>query len=161
MSFFIRRPSYSTTVKRLFRAAARLNAPIRFDCAARSIFSPRIAEISRQANRYLIASCPTGVDCDIRNPMAARAVHIIVHGRVQGVGFRYFVRNTAVRFNICGNVQNCDDGTVEIVAEGNPRRLQEFIQELEKGPALSRVVRLDLHDMPAEGNYSNFHIEGW
>jgi acylphosphatase len=93
--------------------------------------------------------------------MTAKAAHIIVYGRVQGVGFRYFVRNTAVRFSLGGNVRNCDDGTVEIVVEGNARRLLDFIGEVEKGPALARVERLDVHDIPAEGNYSTFQIEGW
>ena len=93
--------------------------------------------------------------------MAAKAAHIIVHGRVQGVGFRYYVHNTATRFGLGGNVRNCDDGTVEIVVEGNARRLLDFIREVEKGPSLARVEWLDVHDIPAEGNYSTFHIEGW
>ncbi len=93
--------------------------------------------------------------------MASQAKHIIVHGRVQGVGFRFFVQHTAERLGLHGNVRNCDDGTVEIVVEGNPKRIVDFIGHVEKGPPLSRVSHMDIHDVPAEGNYSSFEIEGW
>ncbi len=93
--------------------------------------------------------------------MSSQAKHIIVHGRVQGVGFRYFVQHAGTRLGLTGNVCNCDDGTVEIIAEGNPKRLQDFIQEVRKGPSMARVLRVDVNDIPAEGNYSTFQIEGW
>ena len=80
---------------------------------------------------------------------------------VQGVGFRYFVQRVGTRLGLTGNVCNCDDGTVEIVAEGNPKRLLDFIQEVRKGPSMARVLRVDVNDIPAEGNYSTFQIEGW
>jgi len=93
--------------------------------------------------------------------MASQAKHIIVHGRVQGVGFRFFVQRMGSRLGVTGNVCNCEDGTVEIVAEGNPRRLTEFISEIRKGPPMAHVDRLDVVDIPAEGDYSTFQIEGW
>jgi acylphosphatase len=93
--------------------------------------------------------------------MALKAKHIVVHGRVQGVGFRYFVQNTASRLGLAGNVRNCEDGTVEILVEGDARSLSAFIKEVERGPALSRVTRTDVHEIPAGGHYSSFHIEGW
>lgn len=77
------------------------------------------------------------------------------------MGFRYFVQHAAERLGLYGNVRNCDDGTVEIVVEGNPKRIAEFIQLLEKGPPMARVIRLDIRDVPAESNYSTFQIEGW
>ncbi len=93
--------------------------------------------------------------------MASLAKHIVVHGRVQGVGFRYYVQHIGSRLGLTGNVRNCDDGTVEIIAEGNPKRLLDFIQEVRKGPPLARVQRVDVNDIPAEGNFSTFQIEGW
>lgn len=93
--------------------------------------------------------------------MASQAKHIVVHGRVQGVGFRYYVQRIGDRLGLAGNVRNCEDGTVEIFVEGNPRRIVDFIQEVQKGPSMSRVEWLDVNDIPAEGNYSTFHIEGW
>jgi acylphosphatase len=93
--------------------------------------------------------------------MALKARHIVVHGRVQGVGFRYFVQNAGSRLGLAGNVRNCEDGTVEIIAEGDGRGLATFIKEVEKGPALARVTRMEIQEMPAGGHYSSFHIEGW
>jgi acylphosphatase len=93
--------------------------------------------------------------------MAFQARHIIVHGRVQGVGFRYFVQNIGSRLGLEGNVRNCEDGSVEIVAEGDSRSLAVFIREVEKGPPMSRVTRMDVHDVPATRHYSSFQIEGW
>ena len=93
--------------------------------------------------------------------MASQAKHIIVHGRVQGVGFRFFVQHVAERLGLCGNVRNCEDGTVEIIVEGNPKRISEFVEQVGKGPPLARVSRLDVHDLHSEGNYSTFEIEGW
>ncbi len=93
--------------------------------------------------------------------MATQARHIIVHGRVQGVGFRFFVQHVAERLGLYGTVRNCEDGTVEIVVEGNPMRIADFVRHVEKGPSMARVIRLDIHEIPADGNYSTFEIEGW
>jgi acylphosphatase len=93
--------------------------------------------------------------------MALKARHILVHGRVQGVGYRYFVQNVASRLGIAGNVRNCEDGTVEIVVEGEARALAAFMKEVEKGPALARVTQMDVHEIPSGGNFSSFQIEGW
>ncbi len=93
--------------------------------------------------------------------MAACAKQIIVYGRVQGVGFRYFVQHVADRIGLCGNVRNCPDSTVEIVVEGDARKMADFIKEVEKGPSLSRVQRVEVVDIPATGSYSSFLIEGW
>ena len=93
--------------------------------------------------------------------MASQAKRIVVHGRVQGVGFRYFVQNAANRFGLVGDVRNCPDSTVEIVVEGNARKIAEFIDHVQKGPSLARVQRVDVTDIPVQGNYSYFTIEGW
>lgn len=93
--------------------------------------------------------------------MALKAKHIVVHGRVQGVGFRYFVQSVGSRLGLTGNVRNCPDDTVEIVAEGDGRTLAAFLKEVERGPALARVARMDVQDIPASGHYSTFQIEGW
>lgn len=93
--------------------------------------------------------------------MALQGKHIIVHGRVQGVGFRYFVQHVGSRLGLEGNVRNCEDGTVEIVAEGDGKSLMAFIKEVEQGPPMSRVTRVEVHDVPATRHYSSFLIEGW
>ena len=89
------------------------------------------------------------------------AKQITVHGRVQGVGFRYFVEHVGNRMGLRGNVRNCPDSTVEIVVEGDAGKVADFIRQVEKGPSLARVQRVDIVDIPAIGSYSSFSIEGW
>ncbi len=57
---------------------------------------------------------------------------VIFSGRVQGVGFRYTTRKTAARFAVTGFVKNLRDGTVELVAQGNPEIVSQFIAEIER-----------------------------
>jgi acylphosphatase len=93
--------------------------------------------------------------------MAARAKQIIVHGRVQGVGFRYFVQHTGNRLGLAGNVRNCPDSTVEIVVEGDAGKIADFLKQVGKGPPLARVQSVDVIDIPMQGAYGSFSIEGW
>ena len=86
---------------------------------------------------------------------------ITVRGRVQGVGFRYFVQNAATRLGLTGNVRNCPDSTVEIRAEGNARAIADLIEQVKQGPRLARVERVDAVDIPVEDTYGSFSIEGW
>jgi acylphosphatase len=93
--------------------------------------------------------------------MTVQAKHIIVHGRVQGVGFRYFVHHAGSRLGLTGNVRNCSDSTVEIVVEGPSGKMADFIKEVETGPGIARVDRVNVADIPVRGDYSTFSIEGW
>ncbi len=93
--------------------------------------------------------------------MATHAKQIIVYGRVQGVGFRYFVQHVGNRLGLTGNVRNCPDSTVEIVVEGGAKGIADFIKQVERGPSLARVQRVDVVDIPVQGTYGSFSIEGW
>ncbi len=93
--------------------------------------------------------------------MAVQAKQIVVHGRVQGVGFRYFVRNAGMRLGLVGDVRNLPDSTVEIHVEGGAGKIAEFIKLVERGPSLSRVQRIEVFDTAVRGEYSSFLIEGW
>ncbi len=93
--------------------------------------------------------------------MASQARRIIVHGMVQGVGFRYFVQRVGKRLGLTGDVSNLPDSTVEIVVEGAPGSLEEFIREVRKGPPAARVDRLEIREVAAGGRYPTFMIEGW
>lgn len=88
----------------------------------------------------------------------AKRIHAVVSGRVQGVGFRYFVQRTAIALGLTGRVRNLGDGRVEVYAEGDEETLQLFIQALEKGPALSHVRSVDVQWSPAIGQYSDFNV---
>jgi len=67
------------------------------------------------------------------------AKRYLVRGRVQGVGFRYFVRQCAMRIGITGYTRNRDDGCVEVYAIGNAEQLSELEGCLWKGPHLAEV----------------------
>ena len=66
--------------------------------------------------------------------MSERAIRLRVKGRVQGVGFRWFVRTTARRLGIAGWVRNLDDGTVELAARGSDRALSDLRSAVRRGP---------------------------
>ncbi len=71
------------------------------------------------------------------------AVHLVVRGSVQGVGFRYFTRKTAQRCGVGGWVRNCDDGGVEIAASGDDASLQSFLAIIQRGPPGSHIAALE------------------
>ena len=91
--------------------------------------------------------------------MAESAAHIIVHGRVQGVGFRFFVRDQESVFEVTGWVKNLYDGTVEIHAEGEKDVLKSFIERIRKGPMFGLVSELTVNWIEPTGKYSNFSIQ--
>jgi acylphosphatase len=93
--------------------------------------------------------------------MVKLARRIIVHGMVQGVGFRYYVQRVGMRKGITGDVRNLPDATVEIVAEGPPGQVEDFIKEVRRGPSMACVERLDIQDIAVTGRHLNFTIEGW
>lgn len=80
-----------------------------------------------------------------------------VYGRVQGVGYRYFARGQAEKLGLTGYVRNLPDGkTVEVVAEGERDKLEEFIRQLEAGPRLARVERVETAWSEYSGDFSGF-----
>jgi acylphosphatase len=85
-------------------------------------------------------------------------LHAIVSGRVQGVGFRFWVLEEAQRLGLKGWVRNLRDGGVELEAEGDEEQLQKLEQLLWKGPALARVTDVRVRYIDAEKNYPSFTI---
>jgi acylphosphatase len=76
---------------------------------------------------------------------------VIVHGRVQGVGFRYTVSRTARSRRVAGWVRNRPDGTVEAVFEGEPAAVESLVRLCSEGPRGAAVDELEQHDEPEEG----------
>ena len=87
----------------------------------------------------------------------ARA-EIRVTGRVQGVGYRDYARRTAVRAGVTGYTMNLGDGSVRVVAEGARALLEALIVELERGPRLARVERMEVDWTAARGEFTEFSI---
>jgi acylphosphatase len=86
------------------------------------------------------------------------ARHFIVHGRVQGVGFRYFACEAALREGLHGVAGNLPDGTVEVIAEGEAEAMERFERKLREGPRASRVDRVDTTEMEIGAYQSGFSI---
>lgn len=69
--------------------------------------------------------------------------HCHIKGRVQGVGFRYFVMNEAENRSLSGWVRNTDSGEVEAVFSGAKSSIESMLLALQQGPPLSRILRVD------------------
>ena len=82
----------------------------------------------------------------------------LVAGRVQGVGYRYFARDAALREGIAGTVQNLDDGRVEVVACGDAEAMTRFEIALRRGPAGARVQDVQVEPGPPGAGAPDFRI---
>lgn len=89
-------------------------------------------------------------------------LHFLIKGRVQGVGFRWFVHREASELALRGWVRNTEDGDVEVVVSGTSEDLAELRESLRRGPRGSRVDRvLEHHLDESEGReLQAFRIEG-
>ena len=88
----------------------------------------------------------------------ARA-HIVVHGKVQGIFFRDFTKKTADSLELKGWVKNTQASTVEIVAEGEKSQLRKLIIAVKKGPALSKVDKVDYEYSNYMGSFDGFYVK--
>jgi acylphosphatase len=87
-------------------------------------------------------------------------IHAVIHGRVQGVGYRAFVLHRAREHGVHGEVRNTADGGVEVVAEGDPERLEAFLIEVREGPMHARVEHVDVRQNEGASRYRRFAISG-
>lgn len=76
---------------------------------------------------------------------------VVVHGSVQGVGFRYAVLRAAESRDVPGWVQNRGDGTVEAIFEGDPEAVDALVRWCERGPRGAEVERVEVFDEEPEG----------
>jgi len=88
------------------------------------------------------------------------AKRYIVRGRVQGVGFRWFVEREAIAVGVSGWVRNNEDSTVELVAQGTVEQHTALRAKLAEGPRASRVDAVDETDVDVEVGRTQFRIEG-
>lgn len=84
--------------------------------------------------------------------------HIMVLGKVQGVGYRAFVQLHATKVGLKGWVRNCSDGTVEIEVEGNKDIIEAFLEQLREGPLFSQVESLQVDWREANRQTEGFKI---
>jgi len=91
---------------------------------------------------------------------AVEARRFIVRGRVQGVGFRWFVEREAHILGIAGWVRNNSDGSVEVLAQGSREQLAGLRSRLRQGPRAARVDDVEELDAKPAAGLGTFRIEG-
>ncbi len=79
-----------------------------------------------------------------------KRVHVVISGKVQGVGFRASTRRRAKNLELAGWVKNTEDGKVEAVFEGEDDNVDEMLEWCRKGPSIARVVNVDVEEEEPE-----------
>ena len=86
--------------------------------------------------------------------MSSQTLHLLIHGRVQGVWFRESMKQKAEQLGISGWVMNRADGSVEAVIQGNGQAVAAMLEWTHHGPPLAKVTRVEQHAV--SGEYSGF-----
>lgn len=87
-----------------------------------------------------------------------KTVHITIHGRVHGVGFRQLVKGNAVKLGVVGWVQNNEDRTLEAMFQGEDKAVDELVELCKIGPMLSDIKKVDVHVMEETFPYETFEV---
>jgi len=85
-------------------------------------------------------------------------VHVLIEGRVQGVGFRFFTKEQAQKLGLTGWVRNTFDGNVEAYAEGMKEDLEIWLTQLQKGPRSAFVTNIKKEWTTSQGKFRNFQV---
>lgn len=92
------------------------------------------------------------------NAPAQHRLQATVHGRVQGVSFRYYTRRRATDLGLAGHVCNAWDGSVEVVAEGQRAGLEELLSFLRVGPPAAVVTQVDARWVAPTNTFDRFEV---
>jgi len=87
-----------------------------------------------------------------------KSLHLIIEGRVQGVAFRFFTQKQAKKLNVTGYVKNLADGSVEIIAQGEPIALQSLVDWCHQGPTSARVSKVSVTAQLSTEIFADFEI---
>jgi len=82
-----------------------------------------------------------------------------IHGKVQGVGYRFFATRVARRLGLKGSIQNQRDGSVEAVVEGEKKAIDDWIEELKEGPRYAEVTKIDQETKDFTGRLADFDVK--
>jgi acylphosphatase len=88
-----------------------------------------------------------------------KTYNVLISGRVQGVGFRYFAVSVAEKHEVMGFVRNVPGGKVEIVCQGEEDELKSFMEEVKKGPSFSVITNTAVEEVPEYKKYNSFEIK--
>ncbi|HEY2090828.1 MAG TPA: acylphosphatase [Thermoanaerobaculia bacterium] len=84
---------------------------------------------------------------------------IRIHGKVQGVGYRFFATRVARRLGLKGYIQNNRDGSVEAAVEGEKEAIDEWLEELKEGPRYAEVTKIDQESKDYTGRLPDFDVK--
>lgn len=93
-----------------------------------------------------------------RDPNAKELRLIRIHGKVHGVGYRFFATRVARRLGLKGSIQNQRDGSVEAMVEGERRVIDQWIEELREGPRYAEVTQIDQETKEFTGRLGDFDV---
>lgn len=85
-------------------------------------------------------------------------IRCVVSGKVQAVAYRAYVEVSATELKLSGYIRNLQDGTVEVVAQGDPTTLKEFVEHLHEGSLLSEVEAVAVEWGSVKKSYDDFSI---
>jgi len=85
-------------------------------------------------------------------------IHATVYGFVQGVNFRYYTLRQAQSLNLDGYVRNRLDGSVEVVAEGDPSAISQLLEWLHAGPPSATIDRVDYEFQEPTSEFRRFEV---
>jgi acylphosphatase len=89
-----------------------------------------------------------------------KALHIRVRGRVQGIGYRYFVQDVGSSLQMTGWVRNLPDGNVEVEAQGSPEAMERFLKSIRNNHPYARVNDMEIEQIAGvSGGQSGFVIK--
>lgn len=90
--------------------------------------------------------------------MPRKSLHLVIHGRVQGVFFRDSMRREALNLAVSGWVRNHSDGTVEAAVQEEPADVDAIVRWAHHGPERAQVERIEIE--PHDGIYTSFEVIG-
>lgn len=86
-------------------------------------------------------------------------IHVLISGLVQGIGFRYYIKDRADELGLVGWVQNTHDGRVEAVIEGSKDRVDTFVKLCKEGPLLASVDSVKIVTLEAKRDLVEFTVK--
>lgn len=85
--------------------------------------------------------------------------HLRIHGKVQGVGYRFYATRVARRMGLKGWIQNNRDGSVEALVEGEKQAIDDWVEEIREGPRYAEVTKIDAESKDFTGKLPDFDVK--
>ena len=84
---------------------------------------------------------------------------IVIHGKVEGVGFRLWLRNVANTLSLVGSCRQQEDGTCEAIIQGERSLVKQFIVACKRGPSEATVDHIEVQPLPVDPRIGGFYVE--